>query len=147
MSQDGAEKAVLISALIVFGIYFYRHLSEGTSTGATGTPCNVPKGVNGNVGKLEQFAGFGTPANIGQFVTAWGFVFFVLSVLAQAAPGLGGSMALLVLTADLLGNSCQLTHDISAKAGVKQSKNQVAGAGNITPLQTGLTPLQPLQHS
>lgn len=133
MSQEGAERAVLISALIVFGVYFYRHLTEGTSTTATGTNCNIPKSSSGNVGKMEQFMGFGTPANIGQFITAWGFVFFVLSVLASAAPGLGGSMALLVLTSDLLGNSCQLFHDVNAKVGTTPTTTTSGKVGTKQP--------------
>jgi hypothetical protein len=121
LSRQGAERAVLISALIVFGIYFYRHLSEGTSATSTSSKCNVPQ-PNGSVSKVGQFLGFGTPANIGQFVTAWGFVFFALSVVSQAAPGFGGMFAILVVTGDVLGNSCQLFHDVSAKVGNQATK-------------------------
>jgi len=123
MSKEGAERAVVISALIVFGVYFYRHLTEGTSSTPSGSNCPIPKS-GGTVGKTEQFLGFGTPANIGQFITAWGFTFFVISIIASAAPGLGGAFAILVATADLLGNGCQVFHDVSTKVGTKPTSAQ-----------------------
>jgi len=112
----------------VFGIYFYRHLSEGTSATTTSSQCNVPQS-NGSVSKVGQFLGFGTPANIGQFIAAWGFVFFSLSVVSQAAPGFGGMFAILVATGDVLGNSCQLFHDVSVKVGSNQAKGVTGTTG------------------
>lgn len=128
MSKQGAERAVTISALVVFGVYFYRHLTEGTSFASTPSNCPVPKSNSGSVTKVEQFLGFGTAANLGQFITAWGFTFFVISMMAQAAPGLGGAFAILVMTADLLGNGCQLFHDVNTKV-TAQSAGSAATSG------------------
>lgn len=107
MSKEGAERAVVISALIVFGVYFYRHITEGTTNPSSTTPS----------GGVSQLIGLGTPANIGKFVTAWGLVFFMLSLAAEAAPGLGGSFAILVATGDLLANTQTLVKDINKKLG------------------------------
>ena len=102
MSKQGAERAVVISALVVFVMYFYRHLTEGTTQ------------TNGGVGQL---LGLGAPANVGRFVTAWGFIFFTLSIITEAAPGLGGAFAILVATGDLLTNGTQVVKDINKKVG------------------------------
>lgn len=101
MERAGAERAVIISALIVFVTYFYRHLTEGTDTTSSGG--------------IGQLIGIGTPASIGKFVTAWGVLFFVLAIVADVAPGLGGSFAILVATGDLLANSAQVAKDVNTK--------------------------------
>lgn len=109
MSKQGAERAVVISALVVFGIYFYRHLTEGTDTSSSG-------GVG-------QLIGLGTPASIGKFITAWGFVFFVLSIVTEAAPGLGGAFAILAATGDALANTTQIAKDVNTKLGLNPAAN------------------------
>lgn len=107
MTKPGAERAVVISALIVFGIYFYRHLTEGTS----------PSTAQSKSGAVGSLLGVGTPVNIGKFITAWGFVFFVLSLVAEAAPGFGGAFAILVATTDALANTAQIAKDVNKKLG------------------------------
>lgn len=101
MSRAGAERAVVVSALVVFGVYTYRLLTEGHSTG----------------GDLRQLAGQGAPPNIGRFLTGWGFAFFVLAVIAEAAPPLGGALAILTATGDVLANGKQVTDDVNAQLG------------------------------
>lgn len=118
MTSEGGEKAVVISAAVVFGIYFYRHLTEGTSTVDNGVP---------------QLIGFGTPANVGRFVTAWGFLFLLLAIVNEAAPGLGGSFAILVAVADALANGAQVSKDVSTKLGQSQSTSPVTSGAPITP--------------
>ena len=111
MSKRGSERAVVISALVVFAIYFYRHLTEGTTQRNGGT---------------SQLLGIGTPANVGRFLTAWGAIFFGISILAEAAPSLGGSFAILVATGDVLTNA----QDV-----IKQVNKGVAGkTGNSKPV-------------
>jgi len=90
MTKESAERAIITSALIVFGIYTYRHLTEGTTTQNQGA---------------AQLLGKGTPPNFGRFLTGWGFVFLSLSIVAEAAPGVGGMAAILVATADALTNA------------------------------------------
>ena len=105
MTRSGAERAITVSALIVVGIYTYRRLTEGSS----------PAPVSGS--KLKQLAGEGTPPSVGPFITAWGLTFLVISIIASFAPGLGGAFAILVATADALGNTTQVAADVNAKIG------------------------------
>jgi hypothetical protein len=73
MTRAGAERAVTVSALVVFGVYFYRLATEGHSA---------------NGGGLLQLGGVGAPANLGRFITGWGFAFLVLSIITEAGkPG------------------------------------------------------------
>lgn len=106
MTEAGGEKAVVTSALIVFGVYFYRHLTEGTTS--------IDNGV-------KQLLGYGTPANLGRFVTAWGFIFLTLAIINSAAPGVGGSFAILVATGDVLANGAQVASDVNKKLGTPQT--------------------------
>lgn len=130
MTKAGAERAVVISALVVFIVYFYRHFTEGTDTNSSGG--------------LGQLLGIGTPASIGKFVTAWGFVFFILAIVADAAPGLGGSFAILAATGDVLANTTQVAKDVQIKLSSSSSPSITstkapASSGNTTvPFNPGL---------
>jgi hypothetical protein len=85
MTEEQAQNAVTLSALVVGGVFAYRKL-VGPSTG------NSPQTAH--------------------FVVGFGFVFIVLAILAQAAPPLGGSLAILVATGDLLANGQGLVTDL-----------------------------------
>lgn len=119
MTEKGAEKAVVTSALIVAGIYAYRSLIEP----------NSPKPTGGS-SRVQQLAGKGSPPTIGVFITAWGMTFLVISTIASAAPGLGGSLALLVATGDMIGNLGQLAADINKKVTAAPASGTV-----VTPQQ------------
>lgn len=112
MTRQGAERAVTVSALVVFGVYFYRLLTEGHSSSGGG---------------LLELGGVGAPPNIGRFITGWGFAFFVLAIITEAAPGLGGSLAILVATGDVLGNAQQVAHDVNHKLGAPDVALEPAG--------------------
>jgi hypothetical protein len=105
MTRAGAERAVTVSALVVFGVYFYRLATEGHSA---------------NGGGLLQLGGLGAPANLGRFITGWGFAFLVLSIITEAAPPLGGSLAILVAAGDVLTNAGQVAADVNHKLGAQQ---------------------------
>jgi hypothetical protein len=122
MSRQSAERAVTVSALVVFGVYFYRLLTEGHSTSSAGG--------------LLQLGGLGAPPNIGRFITGWGFAFFVLAVITEAAPPLGGSLAILVATGDILGNAKQVTDDVNHKLGAKKPTGKQPAAEQGLPLLT-----------
>lgn len=111
MSRDQAEKAVTISALIVAAVYGYRRLTEATSSPVT----------------LKKLAGVGDLPALGAFATAWGFTFLVIAGIAEASPAFGGAFAILVATADLLGNTPALTKDIGQQEGAKSSTSATAG--------------------
>jgi hypothetical protein len=131
VTKQGAERAVTISALVVFGVYFYRVLTEGHSTSSSGG--------------LLQLGGIGAPPNLGRFITGWGFAFFVLAVITEAAPAFGGSLAILVATGDVLGNGGQVIRDVNKKLGAPDVPLEPAGGLTITggigrPLGQTLTP-------
>lgn len=108
MNQQTAERWVTISAALVLGMYAYRRLTESPSDTAT----------------IKNVFGIGAPAPLGKFITAWGVVFLGISIMATAAPGLGGSFAILVAAADFLTNSQAVFTDV----GVQQTKGLSASA-------------------
>jgi hypothetical protein len=137
VTKAGAEKAVIISALVTAGVYTYRRLSEDTTS--------VSKGVS-------ALFNVGAPAAFGEFVTAWGFSFFVIALIASAAPTLGGSFAILVLVGDLLANGQAVSSDVSQKVtgttttinsgntASQSNVNAAARAGTTAPHMTTVNP-------
>lgn len=98
MSKDSAQSAVSISAFVVAAIFAYRKLTE-TSTS--------------------------TPApSVGHFVLGFGFTYVILSILADGAPELGGMLAVLVATGDLLTNGKPLVADLNT--GLKNTQTTTA---------------------
>jgi len=88
MSASQAHTAVATSAIVVFGLYAYRKMLAGI--------------------------GAGQPvASTGQFVTGFFFLYLTLSVMAEAAPALGGMFAWLVMAGDLLANGQPLVKDLN----------------------------------
>ena len=98
MTKQGAEKSVIISALVVAGVYAYRNITEGTDASTSG---------------VNSILGIGPPVKFGKFVTAWAFTFFVISLITEAAPQLGGSFAILVTVGDLLTNTQSISKDVN----------------------------------
>lgn len=85
MNVDQAQNAVTGSAVLVAGVYAYRKLIE--------TPP--------------------TSSSTAHFVIGYAFTFITLAVLAQAAPELGGMLAILVAAGDFLTNGLSLTKDLT----------------------------------
>ena len=96
MSRDQAERAIMTSALVVAIIYAYRRLDEPTSPGAT----------------INRLVGAGSPVNFAAWATAWGTVFFMLTLVAEVMPGPAGAFAILTATSDVLVNGRQLFADL-----------------------------------
>src|SRR5215469_2588832 len=118
MSHDTAQRWVTISAVTVAGIYAYRRLTEGS-----GPPATIPKLMG--IGELPQ---------LGAWATAWGFCYLVVAAIAEASPPLGGSFAILIMTADILTNSSNLFSDVS-----KQQKGDATATAASS--QTATNPL------
>jgi hypothetical protein len=78
MQPASARKWLVISALVVGGVWAYRRWREGP------------------VSTLTKFP---------EFITGWGATYFILSMITEAAPGFGGSFALLIMVGDLLYNA------------------------------------------
>jgi hypothetical protein len=96
VSRGTAERWVVISAVITLGIYAYRRLA-----GAPAAP-----------GKLANIVSQKPPVPLGQFATAWGFTYLIVATMAEAAPGLGGGFAILIMTADLLANAGNIITEV-----------------------------------
>lgn len=101
MDKATAERWVTISAVLVAGIYAYRRLTETVSPPTS----------------FKNLLGVGPLPPLGVFVTAWGFTFLVVSIMAEAAPGLGGAFAILIGTSDLLTNSSSVFADVGKHTG------------------------------
>lgn len=109
MNKEQAENAVIVSALIVGGIYMYRKLTEQA----------IP-----NNSKIKAVP------PVGRFVTGWGVAFLVISAMAEASPGFGGAFALLVAAGDVMYNGTALASDINHK--LSQPKAAAAGGTGNT---------------
>lgn len=91
MSRSSAQTAVVIAMFWVAVVYGYRKLTEPITAG------NAVKAV-------PQTA---------HFIIGWLFLAVVLSVMAQAAPALGGSFAILVGVGDTMVNGKQIFSDVT----------------------------------
>jgi hypothetical protein len=137
MSTGQAQGWITVGAVATAGIYGYRRIADPATT----------------KGNLKAVAGgAATPVPTGQFVTAWGCTWLVVSILAEADPGLGGAFALLILTADFLTNANVLFTDVTTaetvSAGVKgkgTAAHPVSAATTAAAAQPGLAagPLSP----
>jgi hypothetical protein len=138
MSPDGAQRAVSVAAVIVGMVYAYRRLVEGA--GATG-PHVASKGA------AKQLLGQGPPPPLSQWIVAYGFAFLVISVMAQAAPRVGGTFALLLALGTVLTQGQQLAADVNGQlggagaGGVKITPAAAVPISQLTP--TGTTPDHP----
>lgn len=102
MNSADSDRWVVIAALVVVGIYAYRRLTETVST----------QGIS-----VKGALGLANPLPVSAFVTAWGFTFFVIALMAAFNPALGGAFALLVMTTDLLTNAPALFSKTSRLSG------------------------------
>jgi hypothetical protein len=99
MTTDQAQSAVTLSAFVVAGIFAYRKLASGS------TAASVPQ--------------------TSHFVVGFGFTYIILSLLAQAAPALGGMGAILVATGDLLVNGQAITGALQTTLKTTQTATKV----------------------
>lgn len=83
MSAAGGKRALLTAALVVAGVRLWMQVR-----GKTKTP----------------FA---------EWAIGWGALFFILSLMSEASPQAAGTLALTVVTGDILVNGTSLLTDIS----------------------------------
>lgn len=116
MTRQGAETAVMISALVVGGLYGYRKMTEGVI--AAGKLAKDGSGLDRAVGpssKVAQALGAGSPpAPAGKFLVGFGFTYLALAVLAAGVPDLAGAMAILIALACILTNGVSVFSDLKA---------------------------------
>lgn len=91
MTRSGAQTAVVVAMFWVAVVYGYRKLTEPITAG------NAVKAV-------PQTA---------HFIIGWLFIAVVLSMLAQAAPALGGMFAILVAAGDTMVNGQAIFSDVT----------------------------------
>lgn len=112
MTKTQSNEAIIISALLVAGIYGYRRATEPLTGQKT-------KQKGASVRQLAQpFTGEELPP-LGRFVTGWGFTYMVISIMGAASPGLGGWFAVLVGTGASLGNGLAIMRDVNNALGAK----------------------------
>jgi hypothetical protein len=132
MDQATAERWVTISALTVAGIYAYRRLIEPSTPPAT----------------LKKLAGVGELPPLGAWATAWGFTFLAVSVIAEAAPGVGGAFAILIMAGDVLANGASVFADVGKQQQTTTGKQATAGqvqAATVPTIIGATIPLDPVQ--
>lgn len=88
--MPNAHSLIVLSALIVGGLYAYRWLAGGRK----------------QPGKLSaaKLAGLGSQVSPEGFLIAWGAVYLGLSILSSGAPQLAGALAVLIALGNALAN-------------------------------------------
>lgn len=114
MKGDGAKRYVVLSALVVAGMWAYRKYQKKDLTGAI--------------------------ADGPTFLTAWGAVYFTLGVLSEPAPRFAGSMAILIMVADVLVNGEELAK------GIQASTSNTSKPAPATPTKTKTASKPPAGH-
>ena len=116
MSTDQAQSAVSLSAFVVAAVFGYRKLVEQGIQGGSGVPTT------------------------GHFIIGFGFTYVLLSLVAQGAPALGGMMAILVATGDILANGKPLVDDVTKALNATRTATS-SSAGTRSPVSfAGLAP-------
>jgi hypothetical protein len=121
VTQPGAEKAVLGSAIVVAGVWGYRKMVEPITSPEPGAST------------IKTLAGLSSvPASAAEFAVGFGFTYLILSLLVDASPDLAGSFAILIATGSLLTNGQSLFTDISKQTNAK-STTAAAKTTSTTP--------------
>lgn len=121
-----AQGYILVCAVITAVIYTFRRLVEPT-TGTSSTSSS----------KLAQLAGAGAPPSLEQWIVSYGTAFFMLAVLALAAPELAVSLALMGTIGNLLTNGTTIAADISGLEGIPIEKTTKAATAQQVNQATG----------
>lgn len=135
MTKTQSNEAIIISALLVAGIYGYRRATEGAKAKSEAPK---PKAKGASPKQLAQPFTGEEIAPLGRFITGWGFAYLVISVMGAASPGLGGWFAILLGTGSVLGNGLAITKDLNtALGGKKTGKTPASSAKTTKPTQKG----------
>lgn len=117
MTKTQSNEAIIISALLVAGIYGYRRATEPLSGAKEKQNGASPRQL------AQPFTGEEI-APLGRFVTGWGFAYLVISIMGAASPGLGGWFAILLGTGSVLGNGLAISQDLETALGSKATSPQ-----------------------
>ena len=109
MDTATANNYIALSAFVVAALYSWRWLT-GKHQGAALS--------------FKSLVGYQAPLVSPEgFVVAWGVVFLVLAILAAFLPALAGSLALLVLTGDVLGSGVSVAEGAGALEAAKVTQS------------------------
>lgn len=98
------EKTVILSAVIVFTVWGFRYLDE-MGKEATSSPAKIG---------LDSLSGLSNEVlHPAQFLIAFGFIFFILSIVATGAPKLAGSFAILIAVGTTIANGVSVFNDVN----------------------------------
>lgn len=138
MTQRKAESVVLTSAVFVFAVWAFRSLYEAGQ--ATAQPQSRP--ATASAGELVGLAAH--PAHPAQFLVGFGFVYFMLSITASAAPKFASNFAVLIAVGDGLANGLGVFTDI----GKATSAATTVEAGSTTEvLANSSSTVRPVAHA
>lgn len=112
MTDQGSEQAVVVSAVIVSGIYFYRKLTDPALGRAVAGPL---EGSGGRAVGALFGSRTGAVAPLGRWLLGFSVSFMIIAVLAAIDPGLGGWLAILLATGSVLTNGMAIATDINHK--------------------------------
>lgn len=109
MDRSQSNDAIVVSALVVGGVYLYRYvwdkangkLETKTVKLSEAESIEVLAGLNGQLA---------TPAH---FLIAYGAVYFGLSLVSMLSPTAGGGFAVLVAVGDFLTNGLSVVTSLS----------------------------------
>lgn len=127
MTSDGAQGAVVTSAVVVAGVWGYRKLVE-PATAASSRASQPSQALLKIIGAEPR------PASTAEFAVAFGFVYLVLSLTATFAPTLAGSIAILVAVGELLTNGASVATDVMDQVaeGAKTTAGEAHPASSST---------------
>ena len=109
MTSEAANNYIVLSAFVVAAIYTWRWLT-GNHQGAKLSPGSL-------VAYKQPLV---SPEG---FVVAWGVIYLTLGILGTFSPSLAGSLALLIMTGDLLAGGMNVAEGASRLEQVKTSNN------------------------
>lgn len=111
MTADQAEQAVVVSAVVTSGIYFYRKLTADALPAAGGSAAGS---AGRTVGALLPHRGEQV-APVGRFLIGFAFAYMIISVVTMFAPGFGAMLAILLATGSVLANGLALFSSVQER--------------------------------
>lgn len=113
MSSSASARAIVISALILGGVYAYRWLTGGKSQ----AHAKISPG---------PLVGLGPQVTPEGFLVAWGVIYLSLGLASELAPALAGAFAVLIALSTLIANFLTVSGSVS---GLISSKNVAVSNG------------------
>jgi hypothetical protein len=101
MTRGTSEQTIVVSAMIVGGIWAYQQYQQG-----------------------------GQDIDFTKFATAWGAIFLLLALIAMASPELASALAILIVAGDLLNQGSGLLTSITSAESGTSANTQAKPAGS-----------------